>query len=828
MTKIITEHNERITQKTISIPFEASKNLGRIVTFDKVGTGNGGSTAFSQLPIPQDEVFIMVAPNKSVVKDKELQEIEKRNNGRAVKFYNGDKEQRFIYGRDSQTLETRGIKNSLGADVNGRYPDLVTIVVDSLLLPHNLEQLKKYNVTKILIDECHSVIQQSTFRKSLINFQDRVKEHFPNASIVSMTATPTLYAEVDFKLDWKHLTGNKIYHTRNQKKTIESAIQQIKEGKNVVVFSNDGGILSRMRKNKKAPLTAKTILGASLSANLFKRVKVVEDAESNLTLCSSSGFEGHDIWYKDAYVYFFENRSGEFSSFYQSNLKQASGRTRLGAKKITYCRTELANSRKDIFKGEIETLVHNFVNDKRYPPEQKVSKMIPKNPNNQWKKIPNIYLPYIHSITDDNGVTRVEVNKGAVEMYRESMICDKNFPISEYDEFWRERKVEFIYDDGTITKVNIKPPSDINTIKKNLESNVKNIEAIGLFQDGRHHIDNYEIGRQFSYNYMKRQYKKIYDVYIAEMNYNGKYNIAEHQTKIAELISFTKNKNDSRKNVIASPVFETLKEEIIELKLQSVKDKKGGLEDSENSIEEFIERSDAILTRLLFIFAEHKAHSYSKWTLHRDYNFLTTVPYRIIEHISKYLGISCMEIDIRSCNLRILYALNGKNLPNNIYGEGKKNKLWINTKLNDSFYTLDKGEKNDFKANLKRAFKNKGFKDDEVLDYYIENYSFTKNEYRGQFTSDMAFHEMNIITQLWREIKEGGNLNDGVIRRHDSLIIFNNRQYLEGILKDFKYSKLDSVKGWFVEVDYEMDLIKQIEDKNNLRKSASVSESKTA
>ena len=71
----------------------------------------------------------------------------------------------------------------------------------------------------------------------------------------------------------------------------------------------------------------------------------------------------YDIWYKDAYVYFFENRSGEFSSFYQSNLKQASGRTRLGAKKITYCRTELANSRKDIFKGEIETLVHNFVND---------------------------------------------------------------------------------------------------------------------------------------------------------------------------------------------------------------------------------------------------------------------------------------------------------------------------------------------------------------------------------------------------------------------------------------------------------------------------------
>ena len=172
--------------------------------------------------------------------------------------------------------------------------------------------------------------------------------------------------------------------------------------------------------------------------------------------------------------------------------------------------------------------------------------------------------------------------------------------------------------------------------------------------------------------------------------------------------------------------------------------------------------------------------------------------------------------------------MNGKNLPNNIYGEGKKNKLWINTKLNDSFYTLDKGEKNDFKANLKRAFKNKGFKDDEVLEYYIEKYSFTKNEYRGQFTSDMAFHEMNIITQLWKEIKEGGNLNDGVIRRHDSLIIFNNRQYLEGILKDFKYSKLDNVKGWFVEVDYEMDLINQIKDRNNLRKSASVDESKSA
>ena len=826
MTKTIIEHNERITQETILVPFEASKNLGRVVTFDKVGTGNGGSTSFSQLPIAEGEVYIMVAPNKSVVKDKELQCLKMED---PIKFYNGDKEQRFIYGRDNQNLETTGIINSLGANEDGRFPDIITIVVDSLLLPHNLKQLQKYNVTKILIDECHSVIQQSTFRKSLINFQDRVKEYFPEASIVSMTATPTLYAKVDYRLDWKHLKGGKIYHTQNQKNTIADAINNIRQGNNVVIFSNDAGILSRMKKNKKAPVNARTILGASLSSNLFKRTPVIEDAESNLTLCSSSGFEGHDIWYKDAYVYFFEDRSEEFSSFYQSNLMQASGRTRLGAKKVTYCRTELKNSRTDLFKGEdIDVLVSKFVNDDRYPPEQKVSKMIPKNPNNQRKKVKNIYIDFIHSITDENGVTKIEVNKGAVEMYKESMICDKSFPISEYDEFWSDRRIEFVYDNGTISREGIRKPSSLDVIKENLESNIKNIDAIGLYKDGKHHIDNYEIGRKHNYDYTKKTYKTMYDVYLAEMNYNGKYAIAGHQVKIAELISFTPHPTNPKKDVLANPTFEALREEIIQLKKDSVIKKNGALEGSEGSIEDFIERSDAILTRLLFVFAGHRAHVYSKWTLHRDYNFLTTVPYRIIEHVSNFLDIDCLEIDIRSCNLRILYALNGVNLPNNIYGDGKKNKLWINTKLNNSFYTYDDGNKNDFKANLKKQFKNKGFDNEQVLEYYIDNYSFKNDNYRGRYTNDMAFHEMNIIRQLGNEIKKGGNLNDGMIGRHDSKIIFGNKQYLESILNSFVYERLNKVKGWFTEIDYESDLMNQIEERNNGDKSASKQVTKSA
>ncbi len=51
-----------------------------------------------------------------------------------------------------------------------------------------------------------------------------------------------------------------------------------------------------------------------------------------------------------------------------------------------------------------------------------------------------------------------------------------------------------------------------------------------------------------------------------------------------------------------------------------------------------------------------------------------------------------------------------------------------------------------------------------------------------------------IIEELYPSFDEGAN--DGLIRRHDSLLIFNNEDTLD-FLPEFTCSRFVGIKGWF-------------------------------
>jgi hypothetical protein len=178
----------------------------------------------------------------------------------------------------------------------------------------------------------------------------------------------------------------------------------------------------------------------------------------------------------------------------------------------------------------------------------------------------------------------------------------------------------------------------------------------------------------------------------------------------------------------------------------------------------------------------------------------TKVSFRIIKHICNYFKVDVTEVDIPTCNPRVLYAKCGLNLPADFYGEKKKNKTKINVLLNNFMYneSLDT-IKSKQKVNARSQFKYYGF-NPIVIDYLIDKYFEVKNHYRGQLSSDLAFIEKYVISTAMRELDN--TMNDGLIRRHDSFIIFNNKESLRG-LRMLSIDKFPEIRGWFPKSDEE-------------------------
>lgn len=778
--KRIKEKNKWISESTILVPFQMSKEQNRVITVDKVLTGNGGSTAFQKLPIKEGYVNLMIAPNVAVVEDKQNQYIENPNR------YGDEKDIRFIYGNAKD--------KNVRADEFGRHPDLIVMVVDSFFL--SIDKLKKYKIHRILIDEAHSIVQQSAYRPNLINFTNRVKELFPESEIVSMTATPTLFMNVDVVIDNPFVKGFDIHYTKDRQTTINEMIKDVKNGVEVVCFTNNRQIIAKLKCGKRS-INANLITGDSLSSSLFKEQNISHNPNSKLTISSSKGFEGFDIWYQKANVYYFEDRANAYESHFPSNLVQASGRTRNGANKVTYCRLGVNTAKKEIFKNGIDSMVDEFVKDKKRSPESKLSKNIRRIPQNpQSNLVKNIYRNYIYNEQCKEGIIQVYKRQDSIDLYKESRVCDKEFPLKEYEEFYKARGIRFIDDDSTHNRNTMKTVKDLQKIKDNLFSNIEIIEQRDLYGE-KHRINwkpnLYKIFKDGKgYESLKNKVKFDFEIFIAEKNYNGKYEIKPHQKRISELLSYD---IDEGGNVIANGTFDALREELVELKRDKLKDKGFAFEESEIKLDEFKKYSVIYLSQILYMFSGHRAYVPNNITLNRNYNFATTIPLRMIEHVANYLGLTVTEIDIVTCNPRILYAKCGLNLPTNFYGKDKENKTKISKLLNDFMYNEVKNSS--YKLQKSRAKKELSkFLHSKVVTYLMDNYFEVKRNYRGQFTSDCAFHEKNIIKELKATINH--DLNDGCIERHDSIILINNEQDLD-YLKTFHYSKYENIRGWFVE-----------------------------
>ena len=163
-----------------------------------------------------------------------------------------------------------------------------------------------------------------------------------------------------------------------------------------------------------------------------------------------------------------------------------------------------------------------------------------------------------------------------------------------------------------------------------------------------------------------------------------------------------------------------------------------------------------------------------------------------IHLIANYFNVKVTEIDIVSCFPRVLYAINGLPLPNDFYGKDKVNKVKLNALLNQLKYNEDSNlEKKYQKRNLTNKLR--GFNINERVVQYLIN-TFFEGNHRSDFYNKMAFYESMLIDELIPSFEDG--LNEGLIRRHDSLLLFNNQDSLE-FLPDFTFSHFVGTKNWF-------------------------------
>jgi hypothetical protein len=181
----------------------------------------------------------------------------------------------------------------------------------------------------------------------------------------------------------------------------------------------------------------------------------------------------------------------------------------------------------------------------------------------------------------------------------------------------------------------------------------------------------------------------------------------------------------------------------------------------------------------------------------RDYNLLTEVSMDLIQLITDAFDKEMVEVDIVSCNPRIIYAYCGLKLPVNFYGENKKNKKKINTLLNRLSVDFPRERKicwKEYKKNRKKELVDLGF-DKKVIKFLFKK--FWQRD-KGALFEFCSYHEMRIIEKLQNELK---TLSDygSYLRRHDSVISFRVLSEAQiGFINDFEYL---NEKGWFEKIN---------------------------
>jgi len=382
---------------------------------DKVICGNGFSTAFLNSKPPKGKVNILIAPNKAVVIDKQnTYEIRRASKSRGLN------KQKFFYKEST-------VKSLKGADV-------LVFVADSFLIYKDKLKSISDRINWVLIDEAHSVEIQSLFREKLVDFIYKTRNIIgKETALTTVTATPLLYAKCNLKIKNDTIKKTIIHASNDYVKAIDRIKKLKKKGEKILVATNSSNVIYRL-KNDAGVIEANFNIGKNLMSSVTEVGTIKNNDRSNLTIISSRGFEGFDIYGDDYNIFFFEDRSSKEETFYISNLYQALNRCRDGYKRVDFIRLELSDKRKEPFKN-IEKSVQRFVNRTDLSIEQKQT-----GTYKEWHPFVIFEQP------NKEHYFTLKINHSAVNLYKEKMLYDNLYNTDAFDTFLKDRNIEIIKD----------------------------------------------------------------------------------------------------------------------------------------------------------------------------------------------------------------------------------------------------------------------------------------------------------------------------------------------------------------------------------------------
>ena len=750
----IIESNEKYLTPEI---VEECFTTGQLTSVDKQACGNGFSTGFLNLKVRGNRMHIMIAPNRAVVEEKEqgylndlLLPLDHKD-----KTYHSENRIKFFYG-DS-------------FDSNFDDADILVFVADSFIMRGDAIKQIAHRVDKVLLDEIHSTHQQSLYRNILVDFENRVVNRFPdNVALVSVTASPILLNRVDIKIQNKNIPKQLINHSKDRKEALERIRYDIAKGRNVVLFTNNAGVIYNLSTKNERRLEAKFVLGDNLFNGIGKKITLTHNERSNLTVVSSRGFEGFDIMYENARVYFFEDRSSGYESFSIGNLYQAINRCRKGAEYVEYCRQEVSDKHRSDFKN-IKKEIYTFISDTNISTEKKLS--------SAYKK----FKPYVIKVRKGKDIY-LKANTISINLYLEQQMYNLEFPQQGILQFAKDRNITF---------------NKIETMSKRIMTRTDRDVAIErLFSNRKIILDRNSIPEDYflkvnnlwskdkceTTEQIRNAYWKELDMFLIEKNYAQDYINTDRQ-RVAL-------------NILSNPMaFQELCDHLLEMFIES-KRAKHSRDKAKKKIDDFKKYLPITVAQLLMSFSRDKISFDANQVAWRDYNLATKIGMSQLTELSETIFQTKIdEYDIASCYPRIMYAINGKNLPDNFYGGDKKNKIAMNVYFNQFGYdrTTNTSKKHQ-KQNVKKKLREFNI-DEEVVAWLIDN--FFESEFRGDLFNHIAYYEEQIISELMTLIYDEGNCkNQGMARRHDSIIIFGNEDNLDYV-SDFVPRVFPNTIGWF-------------------------------
>lgn len=714
---------------------------GQFNFVDKTFTGNGFTTSFLQLKPASHKVNIIIVPNQEVLISKKLQYDQDTDPNKTRIGFFGD-----IEGRDKTYQMFK--KHSL---IGSKF-DTLMFVVDTFLRNFDTIEKRSYMIEKILIDEAHSVATQSTFRPYLIGFIRKMQSSFLDVPKVQVTATPMLFQKVDIKITKPIKEHKTINISSNEKKCLKRALNDLNEGRNVIIATHKKNIIRKIVKGRKGNYK----VGENLIQNLVEVCEVKQDPESNLTIISSRGFEGFDVDNGINNIYIFEDRAYDYSTFYFQNILQAIGRSRKGVNEVYYCSVPISDyndlKSKDQMMLEIKKHKGSF------------EKLLTNDKTKYLKR-------FIQFKVEDGFINGIDFNDTSYGLYKEHFDHNDN-SVKLYKDYALDRGYKIHFLNEGIRRISNKGGWNKHQAKVNM------LKVNSVYIDKNNVFANLQIDTRPKES--KNEYLEELKKFVRRKHYKNDIGDILDNHKPYQYIT-----NDS----IFDTAIKHLSKEYREKKLNEYKGDRYN-KDFIKEVSEFNEKIKDLLYRLCLMFSQDKPKPFSKKIIWRDYNLTTEASLFVLAEVGNLFDFDTYEFDISSCNPRIIYAYNGLSLPENFYGENKVNKRQINILLNtlSKEYAIEKGlNLYKRKARIKQNLIKYGF-DQRVIEFLLTFWDRPKDA----LFNFCAYHEMKIINETERVLINEFKDYFRFIRRHDSLIVFT---------KDRK-ADMDQVNDFADNVEY--------------------------